>query len=93
VTYNEAASIIGKAIGKPDLTYTQLPAPQMKQALVQMGMSDSVAGLLLEMAEAMNGGYMAPLETRSARNTTKTSFETFVASEFVPRYQGKAAKA
>ncbi len=93
VTYKEAAAIIGKAIGKADLSYTQLPAQQMKQALVQMGMSDSMAGLLLEMADGMNGGHMAPLEARSARNTTKTSFETFVAEEFVPRYQGKSVKA
>jgi uncharacterized protein YbjT (DUF2867 family) len=93
VTYKEVASIIGKAIGKSDLSYTQLPAAQMKQALVQMGMSDSVAGLLLEMAESLNNGYMVALENRSERNTTKTSFETFVAEEFVPRYQGKAAKA
>lgn len=93
VTYKEVASIIGKAIGKSDLKYNQLPPQQMKQALVQMGMSDSVAGLLLEMAESLNNGYMVALENRSERNTTKTSFETFVAEEFVPRYQGKAAKA
>ena len=93
VTYKEAASIIGKAIGKPELAYAQLPAGQLKPALLQMGMSESVAALLLEMAEALNSGYMVRLEERSARNTTPTSFETFVAEEFVPRFQGKAAKA
>ena len=89
VTYKDATSIIGKAIGKADLSYTQLPAQQMKQALVQMGMSDSMAGLLLEMADGMNGGHMVALEARSARNTPKTSFETFVAEAFAPRYPGK----
>jgi hypothetical protein len=43
------------------------------------------------MSEALNSGYMAPLEPRSAQNTTPTSFETFVAEEFVPRFTGKAA--
>jgi len=54
-------------------------------ALIQMGMSASMADLLLEMAEALNSGYMRALEPRSAENTTPTSIETFVAEEFVPR--------
>lgn len=93
VTYSQVASIIGKAIGKPNLNYTQLPPAQLKPALVQMGMSSSMADLLLEMAEALNTGRMVALEPRSERNTTPTSIETFVAEEFVPRFQGKAARA
>jgi uncharacterized protein YbjT (DUF2867 family) len=91
VNYTEATKIIGKAIGKPDLAYTQMPAAQLKPALLQMGMSASVADLLLEMSESLNSGYMKALEPRSARNTTPTAIETFVAEEFVPRFQGKAA--
>src|SRR5205807_1012658 len=33
VTYTEAAKIIGTAIGKPDLTYTQLPDEQVIEAM------------------------------------------------------------
>ncbi|MEJ2009291.1 MAG: NmrA family NAD(P)-binding protein [Acidobacteriota bacterium] len=91
--YREASSVIGKAIGKPDLAYMQMPAGQLKMALAQMGMSASAADVLLEMAEALNTGYMVPLEQRSGQNTTPTSFETFVAEVFVPRFQGKAAGA
>ena len=91
VTYREVASVIGKAIGRPSLAYVQMPPQQIKPALVQMGMSPNVAGLILEMAEALNTGYMAALEPRSPRNTTPTSIETFVLEEFVPRFQGKAA--
>ena len=91
VTYSEVASVIGKAIGRPSLAYVQMPPQQIKPALVQMGMSPNVAGLILEMAEALNSGYMAALEPRSPRNTTPTSIETFVLEEFVPRFQGKAA--
>lgn len=93
VTYAEVAKIIGKGIGRPGLSYSQLPAAQLRPALLQMGMSASLADLLLEMAEALNSGYMRALEPRSARNTTPTSIETFVAEEFVPRFQGKAASA
>ncbi|HLI35535.1 MAG TPA: NmrA family NAD(P)-binding protein [Terriglobia bacterium] len=92
-TYHEAAAVVGKAIGKPDLTYSQLPLSQLKPALTQMGMSTSMADLLLEMAEALNSGYMAALEPRSAQNTTPTSIEQFVTDEFAPRFTGKAVSA
>jgi len=91
LNYREVASVIGKAIGKPNLTYSQFPPQLIKPALLQSGMSSNVADLILEMSEALNSGYMAPLEPRSAQNTTPTTFETFVAEEFVPRFAGKAA--
>jgi uncharacterized protein YbjT (DUF2867 family) len=91
--YQEVASVIGKAIGKPGLGYMQLGPAQLKPALMQMGMSSNMADLLLEMSEALNSGYMAALEPRSAQNTTPTSIETFVAEQFLPRFTGKAAGA
>jgi uncharacterized protein YbjT (DUF2867 family) len=91
--YREAASVIGKAIGRPDLAYRQAPPEQVKPALFQIGMSSNMADLLLEMVEALNSGYMVALEPRSERNTTPTSIETFVAEEFVPRFEAKAASA
>ena len=93
VSCNEVATIIGKAIGKPDLTYQQLPASQLKPALTSMGMSANMADLLLEMADALNTGYMRPLEPRSASNTTPTSIETFIATQFVPAFNAQAAGA
>ena len=93
VTYTEAAKIIGVAIGKPDLTYRQVPASVLKPAMMQMGMSSNTVDLLLEMADALNTGHMKSQEPRSARNTTATTLETFVAEVFAPAYRGKAAGA
>jgi uncharacterized protein YbjT (DUF2867 family) len=93
VTYAETARIVGAAIGKPDLAYKQMSGAQLKPALLQMGMSSSMVDLLLEMADALNSGYMKMVEPRSAENTTPTTIETFVAEVFVPAYQGKAAGA
>lgn len=93
VTYAQVARVVGAAIGKPDLTYQQVPAAQIKPALMQMGMSANMADLLLEMSEALNSGYMRALEPRSAQNTTPTTIETFVAEVFVPAYRAKAARA
>jgi len=91
ITYTEVAAIIGKAIGKPDLKYAQLPDEQIRPAMVQMGMSEQVANLLLEMSTSLNSGYMRALEPRTSQNTTPTSFETFVSEEFVPAYRQQAA--
>jgi len=93
ISYAQVAKVVGAAIGKPDLTYQQVPAAQIKPALTQMGMSPNMADLLLEMAEALNSGYMRALEPRSAQNTTPTTIETFVAEVFVPAYRAKAARA
>ena len=89
--YTEAAAIIGKAIGKPDLSYIQAPDSQIKAAMVQMGMSENLAGLILEMAGALNSGHMRALETRNTSNSTPTSFEKFVNETFLPAYLQQAA--
>ena len=91
LTYTEVAAIVGKAIGKPDLKYAQAPDDQFRAVLVQMGMSEPFARMLLEMIGALNSGYMRALEARTSQNTTPTKFETFVAETFAPAYQQKAA--
>lgn len=93
ISYAEAARIVGAAIGKSDLAYQQLPTDQIIQAMSQMGMSKNVAELICEMAESLNNGRIKALETRSAKNTTPTSFDTFVQEVFLPAYRGKAARA
>jgi uncharacterized protein YbjT (DUF2867 family) len=89
--YVEAAAIIGKGIGKPSLGYVQPPEQQLRTSMVQMGMSANMVDLLLEMAQALNSGYMKALEPRTQANTTPTSFETFVSDEFIPAYQKQMA--
>ena len=91
LTYAEVSAVIGRAIGKPDLKYVQVPDDQFRGVLVQMGMSEQFARLLLEMIGALNSGYMRALEPRAPQNTTPTSYETFVADSFVPAYQQQAA--
>ena len=93
VSYAEATSIIGKAIGKPDLQYVQAGDEQLRPALMQMGMSRNVADLILELSAAINSGHVRALEPRSVNNTTPTSYETFVAEEFVPLYKQQTAAA
>jgi uncharacterized protein YbjT (DUF2867 family) len=89
--YRDIAAVIGKAIGQPNLQYVQMSAGQFRSALTGMGMSASMAEALGEMSEALNSGRMRALESRSPGNTTPTTYETFVAEEFVPAYRRKSA--
>jgi uncharacterized protein YbjT (DUF2867 family) len=93
LNYLEMAKIIGAAIGTPNLSYVQLPAEQVIQAVTQMGMSKNMATLICEMADALNNGHVRALEPRSATNTTPTQLEQFVREAFVPAYKGQAAGA
>src|SRR6202167_2458276 len=85
--YTEVATIIGKAIGKPDLGYIQAPDNQIRAAFLPLGMPENFVGLMLEMCAALNSGHMRVLKPRTAADTTPTKFETFVADTFVPAYQ------
>ena len=93
LTMREAATIIGNAIGKPDLQYRQLPDDQFRSILLQTGFSENLADLFLEMGAGLNSGHIRALEPRSAQNTTPTSYEQFVAEKFVPAYRESSAAA
>lgn len=83
----EVSAIIGRAIGEPDLRYIRFDDAQVRPALMHAGMSANVVELLLEMSAAFNSGLVRPLEQRNPMNTTPTSYETFVAEEFVPAFK------
>ena len=77
ITFAEATHVIGARIGKPDLQYVQLPYEEMAAALVQEGMSNSFAGLYMEMLRALNEGRIKSRQGRAPGNTTPTRFEDF----------------
>jgi uncharacterized protein YbjT (DUF2867 family) len=93
LTMTEVTKVIGKAIGKPELQYRQITYDQFRGVLMQMGASQGIADMFVEMSEAVNSGHVRALEARSQRNTGPTSYEQFVAEEFVPAYHSTAAGA
>jgi len=90
ISMNEAATIVGKAVGKPDTTYVQVPSPMLEAALVKMGLPEKTAELIIEMWDGANAGLIVPQEARSARNTTPTTLESFVTEIFLPAYLSMA---
>jgi uncharacterized protein YbjT (DUF2867 family) len=93
LSMTEAAAVIARGIGKPDLRYEQYPYDQVQQVLEQMGMPPKKAAVYIEMFEAINAGLLAAQEQRSKENSTPTSFEKFVQDVFVAAYHGQATTA
>ncbi len=56
LTCNEAAAILGKAIGKPDLQWIIVTDEQMRQGLTAMGMPAQLTDLLVEMQSLTHQG-------------------------------------
>ncbi|HEV2287686.1 MAG TPA: NmrA family NAD(P)-binding protein [Candidatus Acidoferrales bacterium] len=93
ITMKDAASIIGRAIGRPHLAYVQLPLIVLESALTGLGLPKSSAALLIELWNGGNKGLLAPQEPRSQENTTATTLEQFAEETFAPQYQRRAAGA
>jgi uncharacterized protein YbjT (DUF2867 family) len=93
ISMNEAAKIIGAGIGKPGLSYMEAPVPMFVMGLRQAGLSANMAELIAEMCLSVNTGVLKGEEPRSARNSTPTTYETFVAEVFAPAFRGKAVSA
>jgi uncharacterized protein YbjT (DUF2867 family) len=77
LTLDEAAAIIGKKLGKPDLKYVAFPYDEAEKGLVAMGLTPDMSKLYVEMSKGMNEGLFAVNVGRTKENTTPTSFEEF----------------
>ena len=86
-TMAEVTAILGAAIGKPALPYVEFSVDDTRKAMLGAGLSADLAGLFLEMYQALNDGRMKPLEPRSAANSTPTTLEEF-SKVFAAAYAG-----
>lgn len=92
LTFLKATSILGAAIGKPDLPYVEFSKEDYRKGLLDAGFSESVADSYLEMENAMNEGLIRG-PARSEANTAPTTLEEFARDTFAPAYKGSAAEA
>ena len=84
-TYREFTSLIGAAIGKPELPYVQVPVPQAKQVFMGNGFSEDFTDNLIEMGTAVGTGFMN-YQPRATATVTPTTAEDFIAEVYVPLY-------
>ncbi|SDP54535.1 Uncharacterized conserved protein YbjT, contains NAD(P)-binding and DUF2867 domains [Mucilaginibacter sp. OK268] len=84
-TYREFTTLIGKAIGQPELPYVQVPVQQIKQTFLSNGFSEDFVDNLLEMGTAIKTGFMN-YQKREVSTTTPTTAEDFVNQVYLPAY-------
>jgi len=77
LSLDEAAAVIGKKLGKPDLKYVVFPYDDAEKGMVAMGLTPDMSGLYIEMSKALNDGLFAVNIPRTRENTTPTSIEEF----------------
>jgi len=74
---NQAATILGKAIGKEDLNYVAFPADGAKQAMMGMGFSESLADQYVEFSRAASQGKLMEDNANHPKKNADTSLEDF----------------
>ena len=87
MTMKEVTFVIGQAVGKPELPYVQFPYDDLVQALVGMGLSESMAGLYGEMSRAFNEGRIRPTLPLGPDTATPTRFEDWVMDAYLAAYK------
>ena len=87
ITLAESTSILGRAIGKPDLKYVQFPYADAEKALAGM-MSPTAASVMVEMYRGMNEGLLRHEKPLGPTQRTKTALEEFVTQVLAPAFRG-----
>lgn len=88
----EITAILGKAIGKPELKYEQLPIAEAEKKMLAAGMKPKTAKVMLEMYKAVNEGKILPTQQLTPEHFGKTKIEEF-AKEFAKVYKSNAELA
>jgi uncharacterized protein YbjT (DUF2867 family) len=89
-TLNDATSILGRAVGIPNLKYVQFPMNDAKKALLANGYNEEQAKIMLEFERAVNDEKLAPTQEIANENRCTGTLEDFAAREFAPKFNATA---
>lgn len=85
-TMAEATAILGKAIGRADLSYVPFSYEDAHKGMVQAGLSESMASLYDEMTRNINAAGPMVQADRTPASTTPTTLEEFAQRVFAPAF-------
>ncbi len=91
VTMQEATSVLGKAIGKPDMKYVQFDYEVANTAMLGAGMRPDWVGLVMEMNRGFNDGLIRTTQPMTQDHLGRTSIEHF-AEEFAAAFRAATRK-
>jgi uncharacterized protein YbjT (DUF2867 family) len=86
-TMQEVTKILGESIGNPTLPFVEFNYEDEKNALMQYGISESVATAFVGLYEGINIGQLSK-GIRNQETTTETSLEDFANNVFKYAYAG-----
>lgn len=86
LTMQEATSIFGRALGKPDLKYVQLSYEDVRNSMVSEGMFSIMADLMVDMYKAFNSEAIQFTQKITPEHRGPTTIEEF-AKVFAKTYQ------
>ena len=87
LTSLEATSILGAAIGKPDLPYVEFSDEDALKGVLQAGFSEDIACNFVELGRATRTGEMFSDYVKHPVKLSQTKFRSF-ASDFATAYAG-----
>jgi hypothetical protein len=85
IRFDEVAKILSKTLERP-IVHETITAAQSKTALVNMGTSPHMAGLLNELSEGINAGKVRFRTPRNSETATPTSYAVFAEEVFRPAF-------
>ena len=85
ISCNDLASLLGQAIGKPDLKWVVIPDEQMLQGMIAKGMNPKIAAGFVEMNASTNNGALYEDYYRNKPTLGNRKFKEY-AKEFAEVY-------
>ena len=92
LTLTEATSVISQVLDRPRLRYVQRDLSEQQAEWASSGMSTHAIGLMTEVAEGINERGYHRSQPRSARTTTPTTLEQFVADHMQPTSSSRSTR-
>jgi uncharacterized protein YbjT (DUF2867 family) len=89
-TMNEAAKVLGKAIGKPDLKWMFVPDAQLKAGMIQGGLTETIADGYIQLGQTVESGEFIEDFNVHKPELSPTKLSAF-ANEFVAAFNAPAS--
>lgn len=83
LSFKDAAHAISQGLDRK-IGYVKLDNPQSRASMIQGGMSENAADLMIELYDAVETGHLKATEPRSPQTTTSTTLVEFVQEVMAP---------
>jgi uncharacterized protein YbjT (DUF2867 family) len=91
LSFDEVAAILSEALGRK-ITFVRCQPQQARQAIIESGVSENAADLMLEMYDAVESGRLRSTQPRRRQTTTSTTLAEFARDVMLPLLGEKVAR-